>query len=185
VGETTTLLELRLCQGTADFKKVGLTRCGPPTCRQRRDWLRRAEENSRRSRIPSHLTLRAKVGRPRRVSPTGCRRRAPPRMEQSSIHHWRQQSVPHSGVREALLAPMAAPALPDAARSSSCVREDKRKSSDPIRYFKFWWARRPPSLSYSGLRGAFPVQKKKKELKFSFNRGWHSILIASSDASIA
>ena len=31
----------------------------------------------------------------------------------------RQQSVPHSGVRKALLAPMAAPALPDAVRNSS------------------------------------------------------------------
>jgi hypothetical protein len=40
-------------------------------------------------------------------------------MEQSSISRRRQQSVPHSGVREALLAPMVAPALPDAARSSS------------------------------------------------------------------
>jgi hypothetical protein len=40
-------------------------------------------------------------------------------MEQSSISRRRQQSVPHSGVREALLAPMAAPALPDVARSSS------------------------------------------------------------------
>jgi hypothetical protein len=38
-------------------------------------------------------------------------------MEQSSIRHRRQQSVPHSGVREALLAPAAAPALPDVARS--------------------------------------------------------------------
>ena len=38
-------------------------------------------------------------------------------MEQSSIPHWRQQSVPHSGLREALLAPMAAPSLPDVARS--------------------------------------------------------------------
>jgi len=33
------------------------------------------------------------------------RGRAPRRMEQSAIRHWRQQSVPHSGVREALLAP--------------------------------------------------------------------------------
>jgi hypothetical protein len=49
---------------------VGLTRRGPPTCRQRREWLWRAEENSRRNRIPSHLTLRAKVGGARRVSPS-------------------------------------------------------------------------------------------------------------------
>ncbi len=48
-------------------------------------------------------------------------------MEQSSIHRWRQQSVPHSGVREALLAPMAAPALPDVARSSSCARKEKEE----------------------------------------------------------
>ena len=40
-------------------------------------------------------------------------------MEQSSISRRRQQSVQHSGVREALLAPMVAPALPDAGRSSS------------------------------------------------------------------
>ena len=46
-------------------------------------------------------------------------------MVQSSIHRRRQQSVPHPGVREALLAPMAAPALPDVARSSSCVREEE------------------------------------------------------------
>ncbi len=57
--------------------------------------------------------------------------------------------APHSGVREALLAPMAAPALPDAARSSSCAGEEKRKSSDPGTYFEFWWARLPPSLSYA------------------------------------
>jgi hypothetical protein len=56
--------------GPADFKTVGLTRRGPPTCRQRRDWSRHAEENFQRNPIPSHLTLRAKVGRPRRVSPT-------------------------------------------------------------------------------------------------------------------
>ena len=41
VGETPTLLELRLCQpraaASADFKTVGLTRCGPPTCRHRRE----------------------------------------------------------------------------------------------------------------------------------------------------
>jgi hypothetical protein len=42
-------------------------------------------------------------------------------MEQSSIRHRRQQSVPQSGVREALLAPTAAPALPDAARSAKSV----------------------------------------------------------------
>jgi len=30
-------------------------------------------------------------------------------------------------VREALLAPMAAPALPDAARSSSCVKEEEEE----------------------------------------------------------
>jgi hypothetical protein len=35
----------------------------------------------------------------------------------ASIHHRRQQSVPHSGLREALLAPMVAPALPDVGRS--------------------------------------------------------------------
>jgi hypothetical protein len=28
------------------------------------------------------------------------------------------------------------------------VREEKRKSSDPGGCFEFWWARRPPSLSY-------------------------------------
>ena len=35
--------------------------------------------------------------------------------------------VAHSEVREALLAPMAAPALPDAARSSSCVKEEEEE----------------------------------------------------------
>ena len=33
----------------------------------------------------------------------------------------------HSGVREVVLAPMAAPALPDAARSSSCVKEEEEE----------------------------------------------------------
>jgi len=58
--------------GPVDLKTVGLIRRGPPTCRHRREWLRHEGENFRRSRIPSHLTLRAKVGRPRRVSPTRC-----------------------------------------------------------------------------------------------------------------
>ncbi len=56
--------------GSADLKKVGLTRRGPPTCRHRRELLRNTEENFQRSHIPSHLTRRAKDGRPRRVSPT-------------------------------------------------------------------------------------------------------------------
>jgi hypothetical protein len=45
----------------------------------------------------------------------------------ASIRHRRQQSVPHSGVREALLAPMAAPALPDEVRSvlKSKITEDR------------------------------------------------------------
>jgi hypothetical protein len=55
--------------------------------------------------------------------------RAPPRMEQSSIPRRRQQSVPHPGVREALLAPMAAPALPDVARSVFRVREEEELRS--------------------------------------------------------
>ena len=46
----------------------------------------------------------------------------------ASIRHRRQQNVPHSGVREALLAPTAAPALPDAVRS---VFDKRRKSSAP------------------------------------------------------
>ena len=57
-------------------------------------------------------------------------------MEQSSIPHWRQQSVPHSGVREALLAPMAAPALPDVVRSSSCVREEKEDELQPYHFHR-------------------------------------------------
>ena len=57
-------------------------------------------------------------------------------MEQSSIHRWRQQSVPHSGVREALLAPMAAPALPDVVRSSSCVREEKEEELQPYHFHR-------------------------------------------------
>jgi hypothetical protein len=53
-------------------------------------------------------------------------------MEQSSIRHRRQQSVPHSGVREALLAPAVAPALPDAARSFFIFgRFEEKKSSAP------------------------------------------------------
>ena len=31
------------CRGSADLKKVGLTRRGPPTCRHRRGWLRLSE----------------------------------------------------------------------------------------------------------------------------------------------
>ena len=42
-----------------------------------------------------------------------------PTWSRAAIPLRRQQSVPHSGVREALLAPMVAPALPDAVRSSS------------------------------------------------------------------
>ena len=77
--------------------------------------------------------------------------------------------APHSGVREALLAPMAAPALPDVGRSSSCVREEKRKSSSPTGCFEFWWARRPPSLSYgSADRGgsALPLPFKNQNSTF-------------------
>ena len=55
--------------------------------------------------------------------------------------------APHSGVREALLAPMVAPALPDVGRSSSVL--EQWKNTDPCAYLKFWWARRPPSLSYA------------------------------------
>ena len=53
-------------------------------------------------------------------------------MEQSSIHRWRQQSVPHSGVREALLAPTAAPALPDVGRSIFL----RRRSRSALSYIK-------------------------------------------------
>ncbi len=52
-----------------------------------------------------------------------------PAWSRASIPRWRQQSVPHSGVREALLAPTAALALPDAARSSSCMREEEELRS--------------------------------------------------------
>jgi hypothetical protein len=43
----------------------------------------------------------------------------------ASIRRWRQQSVPHSGLREALLAPRVAPALPDAGRSFFRDRDEK------------------------------------------------------------
>jgi len=75
-------------------------------------------------------------------------------VEQSSIHHWRQQSVPHSGLRGAVLAPMAAPALPDVARSSSCVRKEKEEELRPT------WSRariphrRQQSVPHSGVREA-------------------------------
>jgi hypothetical protein len=59
-----------LGEAVKQFQTVGLTRRGPPTCRHRREWLRHAEENFRRSYILSHLTLRAKVGGARRPSPT-------------------------------------------------------------------------------------------------------------------
>ena len=65
------------------------------------------------------------------LSDVGEEKELRPAWSRASIPRWRQQSVPHSGVRDALLAPMAAPALPDAARSSSCVREEKIKSSAP------------------------------------------------------
>lgn len=68
--ECAKLCSRRRQRGSADLKKVGLTRRGPPTCRHRRELLRNAEENFQRSHIPSHLTRRAKDGRPRRVSPT-------------------------------------------------------------------------------------------------------------------
>ena len=51
-----------------------------------------------------------------------------PTRSRASIPHRRQQSVPHSGVREALLAPTAAPALPDEVRS---VFDKRRKNSAP------------------------------------------------------
>lgn len=70
--------------GSADLKMVGLTLRGPPTYRQRREWLRDAEENFRRSLVPSHLGHRAKVGRPRRVSPTGDAARSSARADGSS-----------------------------------------------------------------------------------------------------
>ena len=155
------------CRGSADLKTVGLTRRGPPTCRHRREWSEHAKEQSRRNHISSHLSLRAKVGRPRGSRPTflpfnnqnstiinrqfflchaagdkSAGRGGPalpsvarssscaggreeeelrPAWSRAHIPRRRQQSVPHSGVREALLAPMAAPALPDVARSSSCA----------------------------------------------------------------
>ena len=53
-------------------------------------------------------------------------------MEQSIHPPRRQQSMQHSGVREALLAPMAAPALPDEVRSVfPPSRPAKKKSSAP------------------------------------------------------
>ena len=58
-------------------------------------------------------------------------------MEQSSIYRRRQQSVPHSGVRDALLAPAAAPALPDAVRSVFNVeacRERAAATASPLLY---------------------------------------------------
>jgi hypothetical protein len=51
-------------RGPAAFKTVGLTRRGPPTYRQRREWSKHVKENCRSSPIPSHLSLRAKVGGP-------------------------------------------------------------------------------------------------------------------------
>ena len=59
-------------RGPAAFKTVGLTRRGPPTCRHRRESFWLARENPQSSRIPSHLSFRAKVGLPRRDSPTEC-----------------------------------------------------------------------------------------------------------------
>jgi hypothetical protein len=48
------------------------------------------------------------------------------------LFSWRrQQSVPHLGLREALLAPMAAPALPDAVRSVIRDREEKELTPSP------------------------------------------------------
>ena len=59
-----------------------------------------------------------------------------PTWSRAAIPLRRQQSVPHSGVREALLAPMAAPALPDVVRSSSCVREEKEEELQPYHFHR-------------------------------------------------
>jgi len=68
-------------------------------------------------------------------APHGAELHPPRAAAERAAVHGRQQSVPHSGVREALLAPVAVPALPDAVRSSSvadpCKRKTKRKSSAP------------------------------------------------------
>ena len=58
-------------------------------------------------------------------------------MEQSFIHRWQQQSVPHSGVREALLAPLVAPALPDVARSSSASFKNQNSTFINRQFFLY------------------------------------------------
>jgi len=59
-----------------------------------------------------------------------------PTWSRAAIPLRRQQSVPHSGVREALLAPMVAPALPDAVRSSSSttLRGQSRRTEPDLLY---------------------------------------------------
>jgi len=68
----------------------------------------------------------------------------------ASIRRWRQQSVPHSGVREALLAPMAAPALPDAVRSVFLLREEEELRTAWSRASIPHW--RQQSVPHSGDR---------------------------------
>ena len=59
----------------------------------------------------------------------GGTRKVTPKITRDKLQHEaeliprrrQQQSVPHPGLREALLAPTAAPALPDVVRSSSAI----------------------------------------------------------------
>jgi hypothetical protein len=55
--------------------------------------------------------------------------------ETPTLLELRQQSVPHSGVREALLAPMVAPALPDAGRSSSSSFKNQNSTNINRQFF--------------------------------------------------
>ena len=64
-----------------------------------------------------------------------------------------EQSVPHSGVREALLAPTADPALPDAVRSSSCAREEQVLRAAWSRASIRHW--RQQSVPHSGVHESF------------------------------
>ena len=72
--------------------------------------------------------------------------------------HRRQQSVPHSGLREALLAPMVAPALPDMVRSSSLRLRREWKEEKPRDL------RGPADLKMVGLtRRGPPTYRHRRE----------------------
>ena len=111
--------ELRATWSRASIPHGGSRACRTPECAKLCSRLWQLRLCRMRCGASSHVTPRKKE-------------RTPHHMEQSIHPPRRQQSVPRSGVREALLAPVAAPALPDAVRSVFPRHApQKRKNSAP------------------------------------------------------